>query len=129
MGSLPPPGAEPPAAPSPPPVAAPYYGQPAYSYGPRTNSLAVASLVSGILAWVVCPLLAAVLAVIFGHIARGQIRQSGEAGGGLAIAGLVLGYVNLAGVLVVGVFYVLLVGGVIIAGLVGGGGSTVSPSP
>lgn len=129
MGSLPPPGAELPAAPSPPPVPAPYYGQPAYSYGPRTNSLAVASLVSGILAWVVCPLLAAVLAVIFGHIARGQIRHSGEAGGGLAIAGLVLGYVNLAGVLVVGVFYVLLVGGVIIAGLLGGGGSTLSPSP
>lgn len=126
MGSLPPPGAQPPAAP--PPAPGPY-GPPAYVYGPRTNSLAVASLVSGILAWVVCPLLAAVLAIIFGHIARGQIRQSGEAGGGMAIAGLVLGYVNVAGALLVGVFYVLLVGGVILAGLLGGGGSVVSPSP
>lgn len=119
MGSLPPPG---------PPVPA-HYQQPAYGYAPRTNGLAIASLVTGILAWVLCPLLSAVLAIIFGHIARGQIKQSGEAGGGLAIAGLVLGYVNLAGSLIFGVLYVLLVVGVIVGGIFGGGTSFPSPSP
>ncbi|MGD0447506.1 MAG: DUF4190 domain-containing protein [Candidatus Dormibacteria bacterium] len=37
-----------------------------------------------------------ILAVIFGHIALSQIRHSRQGGRGLAIAGLVLGYVGLA---------------------------------
>lgn len=119
MGSLPPPG---------PPVPAPY-PQPAYGYSPRTNGLAIASLVTGILAWVMCPLLSAVLAIIFGHIARGQIKQSGEGGGGLAMAGLVLGYVNLAGSLIFGVLYVLLIVGLLVGGGLGGATSFPSPSP
>jgi hypothetical protein len=32
-------------------------------------------------------------AIVTGHIARGQIRRTGEAGGGLALAGLIIGYV------------------------------------
>ena len=35
-------------------------------------------------------------AIILGHVGRNQIRQSGERGDGLAIAGLVLGYAWLA---------------------------------
>jgi hypothetical protein len=47
----------------------------------------------------------AILAVIFGHIALAQIAQSGgmEQGRGLAIAGLVLGYIFLA----LGVLYLV----------------------
>ena len=116
MGSLPPPGEQPPAQ---------YAAQ---AYGPRTNGLAIASLVTGILSWVMCPLFAGVMAIIFGHIARGQIKRSGEAGGGLAIAGLVLGYVNLAGALLIGVVYALVLGGLILGGAFGGG-SIASPSP
>lgn len=41
----------------------------------------------------------AILAIVSGHIARGQIRRTGEGGRGMATAGLVLGYV----VLVVGI--------------------------
>jgi hypothetical protein len=41
-----------------------------------------------------------ILAVIFGHIALSQIRHTGQGGRGLAIAGLVLGYVGLALLLV-----------------------------
>jgi hypothetical protein len=37
-----------------------------------------------------------ILAVIFGHIALSQIHHSRQGGRGLAIAGLVLGYVGLA---------------------------------
>jgi hypothetical protein len=33
------------------------------------------------------------LAIVFGHMGKKQIRQTGEQGDGLATAGLVLGYV------------------------------------
>jgi hypothetical protein len=58
-----------------------------------TNGLAVTSL---ILALVLGLFLAGLPSIITGHIARRQIRQRGESGNGLAVAGLVLGYVALA---------------------------------
>ncbi len=71
----------------------------------KTNGLAIASLVLGIvwLYWV-----GSVLALIFGHVAKRQIDRSGgaEGGRGLAIAGIVLGWVGIA--LLVGVGLLLL---------------------
>jgi hypothetical protein len=69
------------------------YGQPyGYPYAPprRTNGLAIASMVLGIvwLYWV-----GSVLALVFGYIARRQIRERGENGGGMATAGIVLGWI------------------------------------
>jgi hypothetical protein len=43
----------------------------------QTNRLATASMVCGMLALVFTPL--AILAIVFGHIARGQIRRTREA--------------------------------------------------
>lgn len=63
---------------------------------PPTNGMAIASLVCGLAGIFVLPVIAPLLAVIFGHMARGQIRNSGEGGGGMAVAGLVLGYISLA---------------------------------
>jgi hypothetical protein len=60
-----------------------------------TNSLAIVSLVAGLASYVVVPVIGAVVAIITGHMARGQIRRTGESGGGLALAGLILGYVHL----------------------------------
>lgn len=57
----------------------------------QTNRLAVASLVCA-LSVLVIPLPTSILAIVFGHIARGQIRRTGERGAGLALAGLVLGW-------------------------------------
>ena len=59
----------------------------------RTNMAAVVSLASGIL-WIFW--LGSVVAIAAGHIARKQIRRTGEAGDGAAIAGLILGYLGLA---------------------------------
>jgi hypothetical protein len=50
-----------------------------------------------------------ILAVVFGHIALSQNRHTGQGGRGLAIAGLVLGYVGLA-LLAVFILGVLMVG-------------------
>ncbi|MHB1536124.1 MAG: DUF4190 domain-containing protein [Acidimicrobiales bacterium] len=63
-----------------------------------TNGLAIASLVLGIL-WLWW--IGSILAVIFGHIALGQIRARNQSGRGLAIAGLILGWVGVASVVVV----------------------------
>ncbi len=63
-----------------------------------TSTLAVISLVSGIAAWTLLPLVGALAAVICGHYARSDIRRAppGErAGDGMAITGLVLGYAQL----------------------------------
>jgi uncharacterized protein DUF4190/uncharacterized protein DUF1707 len=53
----------------------------------RTNGFAIGSLVCGIV-----PFFGGIPAIILGHVARGQIRRSGDRGDGMAIAGLVLGY-------------------------------------
>ncbi|HEX9625283.1 MAG TPA: DUF4190 domain-containing protein, partial [Streptosporangiaceae bacterium] len=39
--------------------------------------------------------LAAIPAVVLGHMARRQIRQTGEDGAGMALAGLVLGWIGI----------------------------------
>lgn len=59
--------------------------------GTRTNSLAVVSLCFGV-GQVFLPIVGAIVAIICGHSGRRQIRQTGEAGDGMALAGLVLGY-------------------------------------
>ena len=63
----------------------------------QTNPLGMASIVCAMAALVLGPL--AILAIVFGHIARGQVHRTGEGGRGMATAGLILGYL----VLVVGI--------------------------
>ncbi len=60
-----------------------------------TNGLAIAALICGV-CQVFFWFLAGIPAIVLGHLARKQIRQSGEAGDGMALAGLILGYVGLA---------------------------------
>ena len=64
------------------------------------NSVAaIVSLVAGILCWLpILPLIGAIVAVIAGHIARNEIRATnGRIGGaGMAKAGMILGYLQLA---------------------------------
>jgi hypothetical protein len=68
----------------------PPYGQPGWAPAqqPGTNGLAIAALVLGIL-----PIfgVGAMMAIVFGVIARGQIARSGQGGKGMAIAGIILG--------------------------------------
>ena len=62
----------------------------------QTSALAVASLVSGILGWTLLPVLGTLVAIVTGHMARAEIRRSGGAleGDGLAIGGLILGWLS-----------------------------------
>jgi Domain of unknown function (DUF1707)/Domain of unknown function (DUF4190) len=80
----------------------PAYRPPAPPVAPRTNALAVASLACGIAQVIVGPL-GTIPAIALGHLARHQIRRTGEGGAGLALAGLLLGWaaVALAGLLII----------------------------
>jgi hypothetical protein len=79
-----------------------------------TNGFAIGSLVLGIF-----PLFMGIPAVVLGHIARGQIRKTGERGDAMAVAGLVLGY------LWISLFTLLFL--LIVAH--GGGGAGAAPHP
>ncbi|HYL50926.1 MAG TPA: DUF4190 domain-containing protein [Acidimicrobiia bacterium] len=87
-----------PGVPPPPPTSypgAPGWGVPPYTSPPRTNALAIVSLVAGCAQFFFC-FLSSIVAVVTGHIARRQIRRTGEQGAGFALAGLILGYIGLA---------------------------------
>lgn len=95
-----PPDAPAPPPPPPPPAPSP---EPAYVQQQGTNGFGVASLVLGIL-WIFW--LGSALALVFGYIALGQIKKSGnrQGGKGLAIAGIVLGWIGVAVLLLTLVF-------------------------
>jgi hypothetical protein len=77
---------------TPPPPPQPVVPQPVYVQA-RTNGFAIASLVLGIL-WIYW--IGSILALVFGYIAKGQIdrSQGSETGAGMAIAGIVLGWIG-----------------------------------
>jgi hypothetical protein len=64
----------------------------------RTSTLAIISLVSGLLGWTLVPWLGSLVAIVTGHMARAEIRREAETteGDGLAVAGLVLGWAMVA---------------------------------
>lgn len=99
------------------------YQQPYWGYQPvrPTNGLAVTALVCGVAQFVV--VLTFIPAIVCGHIARAQIRRTGEAGGGMALAGLILGYVG--GALLIGLVLLL----VAVAAKSGHDGSAVHTVP
>ncbi len=67
----------------------------------QTNQLAVVSLASAVLAPLghlvgIGGLTLIIVSIVTGHMARAQIRKTGEGGAGLALAGLIISYVHLA---------------------------------
>lgn len=107
---MPPTGAQPPppawGAPPPPGWSAPPpaggFIPPATAGEPKTNGLAIASLVFGIV-----PCLSGIVALALGFVARSQIKKSNGAqkGSGLALAGIILGAIWLVAIVTGGVLY------------------------
>jgi hypothetical protein len=76
------------------------YGQQPYAAVAPTNTMAILSLVFAF----VFPL----AGIVMGHVAKKQIRQTGEQGEGLATAGLWLSYIFTAFGVLICAFYVVL---------------------
>jgi hypothetical protein len=89
----------------PPAYGVPY--PPQYGAGQRTNGLAIASLVCSVAGVLTC--ISAPVGVILGHVAKKQIRETGEDGDGLATAGLWVGYILSALGLLGIIFYVVVI--------------------
>ncbi len=80
----------------------------------QNSSLAIVSLVAGILGWTLFPFIGSIGAIIAGHMARAEIRRTpGLQGNGMAIGGLILGWASvllwIVGILV----FVLFFGGLV----------------
>jgi hypothetical protein len=109
-----------PVAPSPPPAPPP---PPSYAPAPSlpTSGLAIASLILGIGGLTLLPLFGSILALIFGYMARNDIRQRPDevTGEGLAVAGIVMGWIAV----VLSIVGLLIGGGFMICGLCGAFGA------
>ena len=82
----------PPYVPEPTPYAAP-------AAAGKTNTLAIVSLVTSLVG-------IGLAGVITGHISLGQIKRTGESGHGRALAGLIIGYIDIAFGVILTIFWI-----------------------
>lgn len=83
--------------PTPPPPQNPGYGYGAPQPMPQTSSDAIVALVLSIVAWVVCPVIPAVIALIFASRAGKEIAASNGwvTGDGLVLASKIIAWINI----------------------------------
>ncbi|GAA1136464.1 DUF4190 domain-containing protein [Microbacterium aurantiacum] len=88
-----------------------------YPSAPKTNTLAIVSLVSSLAALVILPFIGSLVGVITGHMSLSQIKRTGENGRGLALTGTIVGWVGL-GFIVLGLllFLLLLLPAIVVSG-------------
>ncbi|OLE26274.1 MAG: hypothetical protein AUG44_13515 [Actinobacteria bacterium 13_1_20CM_3_71_11] len=93
----------------------PGYGVPVMAAGPRTNGLAIAGMVVSLVALlsVVCygvgGIVIGAVGAILGHVGKRQIAQRGEQGGGMALAGIIVGWISVVLGIAVVAFFVFFV--------------------
>lgn len=99
------------------PGAAPTYAAAPYGYGAyapaqKTNALAVVSMIASILGaiWVL-PFIGSLAGAIMGHISLNQLKTSGDKGRGMALAGVIVGWVGFGFIMLVILFFVLVIVG------------------
>ncbi len=78
----------------------------------QTNGLAIASMVVSLASILICGW-PAIIGAIMGHVARRQIRERGEEGDGMALTGVIVGWIVFAlsviGTLAYVIFFIWLV--------------------
>jgi len=113
------------------------YGAPPGPYGPPGGNLgyrvpppmpirpmhtmAIVALIAGIVSWFGCPFVGGIVALITGAMARKEIRAEPQRwdGDGMAIAGMIVGGINLTIWTIVGLFYLLMILGIVSAAVFG----------
>ncbi len=83
------PQAYPPAGPPPPP--------PPYGPVPQTSNSAIVALVLSIVSWVICPIIPAIVALVFANKAEKEIAASNGwvTGGGMVTASKIVAWINI----------------------------------
>ena len=86
---------------------------PAYGPTPQTSNSAVAALVLSIVAWVICPIIPAIIALVFASKAEKEIASSNGwvTGGGLVTASKIVAWINIglyAALLAIGVLVLII---------------------
>jgi hypothetical protein len=68
------------------------------STGTKNSTMAIVSLIAGIVGLTLLPLIGSVTALITGYMARKEIRESAGAlsGDGMALAGVIMGWIGVA---------------------------------
>lgn len=90
-----------PLAPPPPSSGTATFAPPSYARAPLyapaapTNGFAIAALICGLVG--ACGV-GSILAIVFGNVSRRQIIERGERGDGMALAGIILGWIGVAGI-------------------------------
>ena len=87
----------------------------------RTSTMAIVSLIAGIVGLTLLPIIGSIAAVITGYMARKEIRASAGAisGDGMALAGLIMGWIGVV-LSIVGLCIGCLLLVVLPAGIIGG---------
>ena len=86
----------------------PYQNQPVANPAQQLpQEMAIVSLVAGILSLTMCGIFAAIPAIICGHIGIKKADRGEASGRGMAMAGMIMGYVALALTVLAIVFYII----------------------
>ncbi|WP_295789886.1 DUF4190 domain-containing protein [uncultured Microbacterium sp.] len=80
-----------------------------YAMPARTNTLAIVSLIASIVGVFVLPVIGQIVGIVTGHMSLSQIKARAEKGRGLAIAGLIVGYVTLLLGILLLIFFIILI--------------------
>ena len=94
--------------------------------GPQTSSSAIVALVLAIASWVVCPLILAIIALVFASKADREIASAGGAlqGGGLSTAAKVLSWINIG----IYIAFIVVIVIILIVVVIAGAWSQVTPA-
>lgn len=108
------------------PQVTPYPAYPSAPAAPQTSSGAIVALVLAIASWAVCPLVLAIIALVFASKADREIAASAGriAGGGLSTAAKIVAWVNIGVFVAVTVIIIF----VVIIAVIAGGLSQVTPT-
>ncbi|MFE1085009.1 DUF4190 domain-containing protein [Brevibacterium sediminis] len=90
-----------------------------------TNSSSIVALVLGLISFISSFFFLGFVGIIFGHIARSQIKARGERGNGMAVAGLWLSYLSVLFWVVFWLFYFGVIA-LVIGASIAAGNATVS---
>jgi len=86
---------------------------PAYGPMPQTSNSAIVALVLSIVSWVICPVIPAIIALVFANKADREVAASNGwvTGGGLITAAKIVSWINIglyAAIIAIGLIFVLI---------------------